>query len=335
MNGLKLTHYINPSPSLIGQNAFEFLSFLGGPAVIHIDGKDNSRCRVIVTLLHGNEPSGLKAVHTLISQSFLPETAVKIIIASVIAAHTEPVFSHRMLAGQRDLNRCFSGQVSDLQGQLAKAIKEQIFAFKPEAIIDLHNTSGSGPAFSVSVADHSDYIALASHFTRRLIHTDIRLGSIMEQAFGCPVITVEAGGAQDQEADLNARLGLLSFLSATDPFVLQQELEVLHHPRRLEIRADATIGFSDSPDLSKHITILQDVEKLNFGVTEASQMLGWVEQNGRGLEHFQLDDPTQKVSRYFGLKNGQITTKQALKLFMVTTRADIAKSDCLFYFVEV
>ena len=193
MSSIKLSHLYNPSQDDIGQNSFEFLSLFGGPTVIHIDGKDNSRCRVVVTLLHGNEPSGVKAIHTLIQQSILPATSLKMIIVSVIAARYDPVFSHRMLPGQRDLNRCFSDSVFDLQGQLAQAIVEKINEYQPEAVIDLHNTSGSGPAFSVSVKDLPEHIALASHFTRRLIHTDIRLGSIMEQNFGCPIVTIEAG----------------------------------------------------------------------------------------------------------------------------------------------
>ena len=114
MSSIKLTHLHNPSIDDLGRNCFNFLSHLGGPSVIHIDGKDNSRCRVVVTLLHGNEPSGLKAIHTLIQQDFLPITSLKIIIASVVAARTEPAFSNRMLPGQRDLNRCFSDSVFDI-----------------------------------------------------------------------------------------------------------------------------------------------------------------------------------------------------------------------------
>jgi hypothetical protein len=332
MSSIKLTHLHNPSKDDLGENDFEFLSRLGGPSVIHLNGKDNTRCRFVVTLLHGNEPSGLKAIHALIKQSFLPLTSLKIIIASVVAARTEPVFSNRMLPGQRDLNRCFSDSVFDLQGQLAKAIAEQINEFSPEAVIDLHNTSGSGPAFCVTIQDKPEHVALASHFTRRVIHTDIRLGSIMEQDFSCPIVTVEAGGAQDPDADNNAFLGLKSFLTAENVFERKQDMEILRQPRRLEIQADTTICFADTSDPTKNITIFQDVEALNFGVTEASHVLGWV--NDKGLENFHLDDRNQHVSSFFRIERGQLLTNCPLKLFMVTTRADIAKSDCLFYFIK-
>lgn len=332
MSNIKLNHIYGPSGKDIGANAFDFLCQLGGPSVIHINGADNSRCRVITTLLHGNEPSGLKAVHNFIQQGIIPATAVKIIIASVIAARTEPVFSHRMLPGQRDLNRCFTDSVFDLQGQLAQAISEQINDFSPEAVIDLHNTSGSGPAFCVSTKEKTEHIALTSHFTRKLIHTDIRLGSIMEQDFGCPIVTVEAGGAQDIEADNNAFCGIQSFLTCKNVFEPRAEIEVLRRPRRLEIKATSTLTFANEINDDFDITICQDIEKLNFGLTQSSQQIGWLKQDM--LNHLQLDIDTQPLAKFFRIEDGALLTNQPLKLFMVTTRADIAKSDCLFYFVE-
>jgi len=109
-------------------------------------------------------------------------------------------------------------------------------------------------------------------------------------------------------------------------------MEILRQPRRLEIQPDVTICFAESPDKDIDITICQDVEKLNFGVTQASHVLGWI--NGKGLDHLYLDDKSQDVRTYFRLERGMLMTNCALKLFMVTTRADIAKSDCLFYFIE-
>ena len=41
------------------------LAWLGGPALLRIAGRDRSRSRAVSALLHGNEPSGLRAVHAL------------------------------------------------------------------------------------------------------------------------------------------------------------------------------------------------------------------------------------------------------------------------------
>ena len=52
----------DPRSETIPGRVNEFLQSLPGPAAIHLTGRDTSRTRVLVTLSHGNEPSGLEAV---------------------------------------------------------------------------------------------------------------------------------------------------------------------------------------------------------------------------------------------------------------------------------
>lgn len=333
MSGIKLNHVYSPNKSLLGRSELQFLANLGGPSVIHIQGKDTSKCRVIVTLLHGNEPSGLKAIYQLLSQNFQPEVNTKVIIASVVASLTEPVFTHRMLPGKTDLNRCFSSSRKDLQSQLASAINKEIHSFSPEAVVDIHNTSGSGPAFSVSINNSQKHLALAAHFTHRMVYTDIRLGSIMEQSYGCPVVTIEAGGAYDNEADLNAINGIKSFLNAQLVFEQTQDIELLHNPRRLELQPNCIIRYDSEFDSQSNVTFHQDIEKYNFKQVAANTALAWVDE--KGLSHFTLDNNKQPVNHYFKVKGNVLYTAMPLTLFMITTRAIIAKSDCLLYFSEV
>ncbi|MFT6268021.1 MAG: putative deacylase [Alphaproteobacteria bacterium] len=337
MSSIKLTHLHRPLPVQIGETLYQFLNYLSGPTVIHIKGQDSSRCRVVVTLLHGNEPSGLKAIHQLLLSQFTPCVDTKFIVASVVAARTEPVFEYRMLPGQHDLNRCFGNSQRDLQSLLASAIKSEIETFQAEAIIDLHNTSGSGPAFSVSTSNSEQHIAMAAHFTHRMIFTDLRLGSIMEQQLACPIITVEAGGAHDNAADLTALEGIKSFLSAPNVFERIQEVELLYNPRRLELKTTGSIAYAQAPIKGTSLTMRQDIERLNFGTTKANQLLGWLFDNT--LDTLQLDSSDFNVGDYFMVHGTQqdgfqLKTKCPLTLFMVTTRADIASSDCLFYFVK-
>lgn len=333
MAAIQLNHWHNPSPAEMAESHHTFLAQLAGPTVIHLEGEDKTRTRVIVTLLHGNEPSGFKAIHRLLKQSVQPKVNVKFIIASVVAAKTSPIFTHRMLPGIRDLNRCFMAPYDDLQGQLAKSIKELILEYQPEALLDIHNTSGSGPAFSVAITECTQTLSLASYFTHRLIVTDLRLGSLMEVDFGCPVATIECGGAQDEEADINALNGISTFIQQPKLFEIQQEIELLKQPRRLLINSRSSISYGEKENLTTDITICQDVEQHNFGVTTPDQVLGYMADDG--LKHFTLGQSIQDttVEDFFVVKDGQLRCKHPLKLFMVTTRADIAKSDCLFYFV--
>jgi len=332
MSGLKLNHVREFNADLLGDTVLQFLTNLGGPSVLHVTGKQHNKCRVIVTLLHGNEPSGLKAIHQLLHEGFVPQFDTKIIIASVVASLTEPVFTHRMLPGKADLNRCFSYDKKNLQSQLAAAISQQIRSFSPEAVVDIHNTSGSGPAFSVSISDSRQHQALATHFTHRFVYTDIRLGSIMEQDFACPIVTIEAGGSHDDEADITAINGIKSFLSKHFVFTQTQALELLRNPRRLELMPSSTLIYSTEPHKTFDITLRQDIERFNFKRAEKGTQLGWLSQHG--LSYFKLDKEHLFVSDFFEERDGQLFTKKTLTLFMVTSRTDIAKSDCLLYFAE-
>ena len=53
----------------------EFLEKLKKPSWILLKGKDRTRCRVLTTLLHGNEPSGFIALHRYLGEGMIPETA--------------------------------------------------------------------------------------------------------------------------------------------------------------------------------------------------------------------------------------------------------------------
>lgn len=106
MSSASVSIIARPAPS---GNWTDLLCALPGPTHIQLLGRDGSRCRVVVTLSHGNEPSGLSAVHALLRQGIEPTVDIHIFIVNVNvdAARAQPFFSHRMLPGDRDLNRCF------------------------------------------------------------------------------------------------------------------------------------------------------------------------------------------------------------------------------------
>ncbi|GGW95833.1 hypothetical protein GCM10007391_32500 [Alteromonas halophila] len=326
-------HHITDVYSAARKRSLEgFLLSLGGPSLLTFLGLDSSRCRVVVTLLHGNEPSGLRAVLALAQERLIPAVTCHVIIASTAAAATRPRFSHRMLPGQEDLNRCFGPGGESAQFQLAGAIKACIAKLNPECVVDLHNTSGSGPDFSVSISGDNAHQALASCFTSRMIVTDLRLGSLMEQSFSGPVVTIEAGGAKDALADETAVCGLRTLFTEPDIYALKHRVELLHYPRRLELQPGSTIAYLDGPDSATSVCLRTDIESLNFGYTPAGTHLGWVRENG--LSDFRLDDRRAELSSYFCVEDHCLFTAVPLQLFMVTTIADIARSDCLFYFIH-
>ena len=59
----------DPLATEIGDNVEQFLQILGGPACVFLDGENADRTRAFVTLLHGNEPSGVIAKRSSFSPS--------------------------------------------------------------------------------------------------------------------------------------------------------------------------------------------------------------------------------------------------------------------------
>lgn len=326
----------DPDGDFLGHSVIEFLYHLNGPTWIDITGKDPSRTRIMTTLLHGNEPSGVKAIYNYLTspEREQPLTNISFMICSVKAALLEPDFTHRYLPGEPDMNRCFRPPFESMNGKLAENILKRIAELKPEAMIDIHNTSGSGPDFTICSGNDAIYETYAKNFSSRLIRTDLSLGSIMEADVGCPILTLESGGSFDLSADLNAIAAVEKLVRRDDLFKeREKELHIYAHPLRFEIHDDVSIGYGEAPLENIDVTLEADIEIHNFGVTDKDCFLGWVGE--KGLDYFTaIDDHGNDIKEdLFYVSDGKLYTKKMLRLFMVTPRPEIAKKDCLFYLV--
>ena len=328
---MDLNRWQDPAPNAIEPRIGDFLCSLAGPTAIHVTGTDAARTRVLVTLSHGNEPSGLEAVHRWLRAGKQPHTNIVVVLGGVEAARADPMFYFRMLPGQRDLNRCFNPPYIDGPGQIADAMLRHIRRQQPEAVIDLHNTSGSNPAFAVTIGDSPEQRALSSLFAKPMVVTDLRLGSLMEQDFGCPVVTIEAGGSQDDASSNVADDGLEAYFHREDVFAGPASVTLLEHPHRLELATHARIDFADHPLGGRDLTMRADIERLNFSPVSPDEPLGWTGPDG--LEALRIGTGID-VAEFFRVSGGQLFATRPMRLFMATTRADIAASDCLFYFVS-
>jgi Succinylglutamate desuccinylase / Aspartoacylase family len=327
----------NPLATKIGHNVEQFLQVLDGPACIFLDGENTAQTRAFVTLLHGNEPSGAMALFRWLKSARRPAVNIVCIVASVPAALEAPLFSYRTLPGARDLNRCFRPPFDDGQGQLAEEILEILKMHHPEAVVDMHNTSGSGPSFGVCTHMDRQHDALVSIFTQRLIISNLGLGALMDiSEHSYPTVTVEVGGRLDEDAHQLAYDGLCRYFTAAR--VLAQDdtdwgLELLRDPIRLEINDTVSLSYGEQPG-DEQITLMPDIEHYNFGSVSRDTQLGWATGDVRKL--FSALDASGRcaVGRLVRLEQGKLYPAQNLKLFMVTNNATIAKSDCLFYAVE-
>ncbi len=327
----------DPAAADIGNNVEEFLRWLAGPACILLRGEDESRTRGFVTLAHGNEPSGLMALFRWLQSGRRPAVNVVCILGSVAAALEPPLFTHRMLPRARDLNRCFRPPFEDAQGALAEEILEILKLHRPEAVVDMHNTSGSGPSFGVCTFMDRHHDALVSLFTQRLIVSNLNLGALMEiSEEQCPTVTVEVGGRLDEEAHELAWEGLCRYFTADTVLATRETdwgLELLRDPIRLELRDNVTLTYAGVPSANYDITLKPDIEHHNFGSVAPDTLLGWASGDGRSLFTAQDAGGRCAVTRLVRVENGELYPAQPLKLFMITTNAAIAEADCLFYAV--
>lgn len=328
----------DPLPADLGESVEDFLQLLGGPACFYVSGEDGSRCRALVTLLHGNEPSGVMALWSWLRSGVRPAVNLVCIVASVTAALTAPLFSYRMLPRARDLNRCFRAPFEDAQGKLAEEILELLKLNRPEAVVDMHNTSGSGPSFAVCTFPDPQHDALTALFTRRLIVSHLKLGALMELSdHCCPIVTIEVGGRLDEEAHRCAYDGLCRYALAENvamPASADWDIERLLDPIRLELGDGVSLTYGTSLCAGHDITLRPDIEHHNFGSVGPDVILGWTAGESQRL--FRAIDASGAcaVTRLVRIVDGVIRPAQQLKLFMITTNAGIAQTDCLFYAVR-
>ncbi len=330
----KISYYDDKFRRCIPDKLLDFLRLLNGLTVIDIRGCDQQRCRVVTTLIHGNEPSGIIACHLWLKGLDTPATNIRILICNPEAAKTKPVLTNRYVAHSDDLNRFFSADKKDESAvaKRARQIVSLIREVNPEAIIDLHNTSGTSPAFSVSVAEQSKHLKLAELFAEKMIFTQLYVGAIMEQSFSAPIVTIECGGANDRASHQIATNGLNLYFMNKELFDERKTtVNILRHPIRVELKGDTSVGFSNHQLTITDITLRSDIEELNQDITLRDEFIGWCDKD-KPIQLEAIDDHgIDQIENLLVNRNGCLFTQRDIQLFMVTTVPEIATKDCLFY----
>ena len=328
-------YYLNDSDRRgIACTAPGFLAQLRGLTVFDITGKHPERTRVMTTLIHGNEPSGFIAAHQWLMGDEIPETNVRMIFCNPEAAGQKPIFTRRYVGDSEDLNRYFSNPKDPDPDLLVRAenIRKLIAEVSPEAIIDLHNTSGVSPAFGVSICDSEPVLDLAAIFATRLIYTGLRFGSLMEQPFDAPIVTIECGGRDEIMSHQVATEGLARYFSKPDLYAVRcQQITIHHHPIRIELINDASVGYADHRLLCSDVTLIPEIEQFNRHPLPAGEFLGWYHDEPP-LPMQAVDEwGVNQIDKLLYVDGGRIFTKQAMQMFMATTNMDIATNDCISY----
>lgn len=331
-----LPKWESPKPHEVGETVETFLRKLGQPGLLWFPGKDSSRTRALSTLLHGNESSGVRALHRWIKEGHEPAVNLLCFIGVVQAVLTEPVFSTRSVPGWRDLNRCFRPPFQGPDGAIAEAFLQELRFIKPEALIDVHNTSGRSPAYGVTTVGGREQEFLTSLFSDHLVVTDLQLGALMEATESdWPTVTIECGGANNHLSHEVAYQGLARYASAESLRQLSRGVTVVHHPLRVEIRSGATIAYGAEQRNGADLCLPADVDLFNFGILTSQDSLGWVGPKGLEVLYTKDAQGCDRSREIFCIQEQTLRLLQPSRIMMATTRQDIAQSDCLFYVLPV
>jgi hypothetical protein len=112
------------------------------------------------------------------------------------------------------------------------------------------------------------------------------------------------------------------------------QLEYLHDPLRIELCEGVTLTYADAPSPAHDITLCAGIEHHNFGIVDPHTPLGWVSDAPARL--FRALDVRGSCALGQVLQvdgRGVLRPARPLKLFMITSNAGIAQSDCLCYAV--
>ena len=174
---------------------------------------------------------------------------------------------------------------------------------------------------------------LAALFVDTLIVSNLQIGSLMEQNFTGPIVTIEAGGTGNPESFNVAKEGLRRYFLKENVFDSPKKMYLFHNPLRLELDCKASMDYAPTPLKERDVTLRNDIESLNFQNIGTNELIGWIDSTHPTCLRVKSADCICKADEYFSIRQKGLYPKSPMTIFMATERADIASSDCLFYFV--
>lgn len=325
-------------PERIPERVEDFLGLLGSPTLISVKGRDAGRTRIVATLLHGNEPSGLRAVHTWLRTGHVPAVNALIFVAATRTALAPPGFTHRFLPGRDDLNRCWFPPFRGRAGAFAREVLRLLRESNAESLVDLHNNTGHNPPYGVGPVRGAAELNLVSFFAERFVHTSLQLGTLVEATRDdFPSVTVECGRSGDPVANASALAGLESYLTEERlerRRVKAKRMEVFVDPVRVCIRDGVELAFGDGPVAGADFTVARDVDRHNFERLARGVVIGWLGAEGTWPIEALGEKDCDLSREFFDVRDGVLETRQSLIPIMMTSDRRNALADCLFYVVQ-
>ncbi|TVO72400.1 M14 family metallopeptidase [Sedimenticola selenatireducens] len=323
---------------LLSLEANQLASALGGPTLIHLQGRQSPALFVSI-LMHGNETTGWEAVRQLLQQyqagggvRELPRS-LSLFIGNVDAAAE----GLRRLDGQPDYNRVWPGgdDCDSPEAILMQQVVDRMAERGLFASVDVHNNTGLNPHYAcVNRLDHP-FLHLASLFSRTVVYfirpTGVQSGAMAER---CPAVTLECGkpdqafGVTHVQEYLDACLHLSAH---PDHPVAEHDLDLFHTVAIVKMPESVSFGFADT---SVDLSLSDDLERLNFRELSRGTVLGQVRPGiGTGLAVF--DEQGADVSdRFLLVERGELRLRLPVMPSMITRDCRVIRQDCFCYLME-
>lgn len=326
-----LREYYGLPEGFIGAGPGELARLLGGPSLIHLDGRRDEALFVSV-LLHGNETTGLHAVQSLLASRDgreLPR-ALSLLVGNVEAAAA----NRRLLRGQMDYNRVWRGGDAP-EHLMAADILQRLERRRLFASVDVHNNTGHNPHYAIVTRLESRHLQLASLFSRIAVWA-ARPDTTLTVAMGerCPAVTLECGrpgeprGVEHAAEYIEACLNLSEIPAGPVP---GHDLDLYRLVAVARIGGGATVAVEEP---GADLVLPAALDRLNFREVPPGTLLAHVSPAGAAALGVWDDEGADVRLRYLEFADGAVRTRRPLVPAMLTLDPEILKQDCLCYLME-
>lgn len=323
---------------LVAGSDIDVLSKLAGkPALLHLPGgRPGTPARLIVTLLHGNEDSGFRALCRWLRTAPTPRQPLWVFIGNVRAASQNGWFADRYLDDQEDFNRVWGIQPATTRMRLcAKQVLEAVTAGPLEAAVDIHNNTGDNPLYAIVPQPDGPNFALAAALADIGLLWGTQQHTLMQALVGtCPAVAMECGRA-GVDAHVDVAVDVIETFLAAERFTGARPARVLRVDSRVEVRREVAFDFGTELREDLDLVITPGLDAANFEHLPAGTVLGctvrggdvpFVVLDGEGADttaaHLRVDDA------------GRIALTRDVIPAMMTRTPEQTRRDCLFYVLE-
>jgi hypothetical protein len=321
--------------ALLDTDEHSLLQALGRPTLIRIPGEGTQPPRALSVLLHGDESTGLQAIHRVLQHRRRYPFDLYVMIGNVQAALAPPGFASRYLDDQEDFNRIWGfDDPTTPQRVAADAILAELRAAGPESVIDIHNNTGDNPFYAILTRVEPRALSLATLFTTTILRWDLQAATMMEALNDvATTAAVECGLPGRPESLAFAIDGIRRYLAAPP---LDEPARVADHDLlgglvKVTVDPDARFRFGGELDDEHDLVLRPDADVHNFVEVPPGHVLGAIHP-GAALPLRAVDARGRDVTAdHLVARDGEVALRRTSVPVMMTRTVAATRKDCLFY----